>query len=151
MEKEDIVNGLKQAISRGSTLERATQSFINAGYSERDVVDSANVLQNSVSSLSMTTNLPNIQTPYPKSTQRLPNIPKYNPVQQPVQPQIPIRPNPSLPPIPQPVQKPISQQNMQQPEAKKQASNKSVIILIGVLVILLGILGASLFFMNRGA
>ena len=149
MEKEDIVNGLKQALSRGSNLESAKQSFINAGYSQRDVEDSANVLQNSVSSLTMTTDLPNIQTPYPKSTQRPPNIPRYNPVQQPIQPQVPIKPNPNLPPIPQPTQK--SQQDIQQSEEKKQVSNKIVIILVGILVILFGILGVSLYFMNKGA
>lgn len=41
MEKPELVSGLRQAISRGSSLEKAKASFINAGYSSQDVEDSS--------------------------------------------------------------------------------------------------------------
>ena len=174
MEKEDIISGLKQALSRGDSLERAKQSFVNAGYPLRDVEDSVNFLTNSVSSLT-TTNLPNIQTPYPKATQNLPNIPKYNPVKQAPQKQFTIQaPQPQIQQTPQqkqiqpPIQAPIQHQNKiptylpnipqqtqspqedtsQAPE-KQQSSNKLIIVLVIILVILLGVLGASLFFKDK--
>ena len=42
--KEEILSGLKNAIERGSSLESAMRSFINAGYSEVDVKDAAGLI-----------------------------------------------------------------------------------------------------------
>jgi len=39
--REDISGGLKNAIGKGETLEQAIISFINAGYSENEVRESA--------------------------------------------------------------------------------------------------------------
>ncbi|MBU1136712.1 MAG: hypothetical protein ABIG37_03715 [Nanoarchaeota archaeon] len=44
MQKPEIVEGLKYAIEKGESIEKAKQSFINAGYELSDVEDSANVL-----------------------------------------------------------------------------------------------------------
>jgi len=41
MPKEEIIHGLKNAIERGSSLNAAKQSFINAGYDPREVEEAA--------------------------------------------------------------------------------------------------------------
>ncbi len=43
MQRGDIISGIKQAIERGSSLEKAKQTFLNAGYSSQDVEDSSRV------------------------------------------------------------------------------------------------------------
>jgi predicted nucleic acid-binding Zn ribbon protein len=139
MEKGDIIAGLSQAILRGDSLERAKQSFINAGYSKKDVEDSANSLDNSVSS--MTTNLPTIQIPHPKSTQKLPQIPQYNQnIKSEINP--PIQQENNLPPIPQPSQK----QDNKIEDKKKPRRKKSKIFLF--LLFLLIVFGAFLLYVN---
>ena len=45
MPKEEIVEGLKQAVSKGEPLEKATASFFNAGYKKEDIEEAARVLQ----------------------------------------------------------------------------------------------------------
>jgi hypothetical protein len=39
--REDIAGGLKNALDKGENLEKAIRSFINAGYSEKEVRDAA--------------------------------------------------------------------------------------------------------------
>lgn len=51
MERPEIIDGLKNAIDRGYSLEIAVSSFINAGYNQQDVLDSAKFLGGSVLSL----------------------------------------------------------------------------------------------------
>ena len=50
-ENSEIIAGLKNAVERGSTLEQAKQSFLNAGYSEQDVEDSARSLGGVISEM----------------------------------------------------------------------------------------------------
>ena len=45
MAKEEILAGLKNAIDRGESLERAMKSFANAGYNTRDIQEAANQIQ----------------------------------------------------------------------------------------------------------
>ena len=45
MAKEELVEGIKQAIPRGETLERAMTTFFNAGYPQEDIEEAARVLQ----------------------------------------------------------------------------------------------------------
>ena len=56
MEEEIIAAGIHQALKRGEPLNRAIQSFINAGYS-REAVDKAVKLVNSSQDLSLYTPL----------------------------------------------------------------------------------------------
>ena len=44
MTKEDIIGGLKNALERGETLERAKSTFINAGYKEEEVEEAAKLV-----------------------------------------------------------------------------------------------------------
>lgn len=43
--REDIVGGLRNALERGTSLEQAIRSFMNAGYREADVRDAAKLLE----------------------------------------------------------------------------------------------------------
>lgn len=43
-EKEEIVEGIRNALLRGYSIDEAIRSFINAGYPEADVRDSAEAL-----------------------------------------------------------------------------------------------------------
>ena len=44
MEKEDILGGLKSALSRGESLNRAMMAFFNAGYKKEDIESAAGTL-----------------------------------------------------------------------------------------------------------
>ena len=44
MEKQDLVEGLRNSVKRGYSFEEAMQSFINAGYPEQNVRDSAKLI-----------------------------------------------------------------------------------------------------------
>jgi len=45
MAREEIVEGLRQAVSKGEQLEKAMASFSNAGYPKEDIEEAARVLQ----------------------------------------------------------------------------------------------------------
>ncbi len=49
--KDELVSGLKNAIERGSSLEQAIQSFLNAGYSPTDVSDAARFVSSGATSI----------------------------------------------------------------------------------------------------
>ena len=42
--RDDIIGGLKNALDRGVSLESAIKSFVNAGYSEKEVKAAADVI-----------------------------------------------------------------------------------------------------------
>ena len=44
--REDIAGGLRNALERGETMEQAVRTFVNAGYSEREVRDAAEYARN---------------------------------------------------------------------------------------------------------
>lgn len=133
MEKPEIVSGLKQAIERGYSLEQAKKSFVNAGYNYEDVEDSAKTFSGLI------TNFPQ-QISQPQNPQAFQN-PQYS--QYPQQPQIPQ--NPQIPQLPQ-IQQSTRPQTFQYENKKSKKTLVLIIILIVVLALLIGILGASLFF-----
>lgn len=49
--KEEITGGLRNALERGETIEKAMQSFINAGYSASEVREAAAMINPSASGL----------------------------------------------------------------------------------------------------
>ncbi|MEK6882326.1 MAG: hypothetical protein AABY22_22090 [Nanoarchaeota archaeon] len=87
MTKEDIIGGLRNAISQGATLKEAMQSFYNAGYEKEDIIEAARELQmQNFSQLNKTrplipqqpnTNIQNIQ-PTKTQIQKLPVTPGTN-------------------------------------------------------------------------
>ena len=52
MTKDEIVSGLKNAVERGSTIEQAVQSFINAGYNPVEVRQAADFMSSGATSIS---------------------------------------------------------------------------------------------------
>jgi len=45
MVREDIVGGLKNAVERGDSLQEAKNSFLSAGYSQKDIEEAADSLE----------------------------------------------------------------------------------------------------------
>jgi len=45
MAKEDIVEGLRYALAKGETLDKAMMSFFNSGYTKEEIEDAARILQ----------------------------------------------------------------------------------------------------------
>jgi hypothetical protein len=95
MVREEILEGLKVALAKGESLERAMASFFNAGYTKGDIEEAAAALYNS--------NF--VQQPQQQTRQQAPSQPVSQylpppiqpPLQQPIQPvQQPVRSNNSL-------------------------------------------------------
>jgi len=53
MVREDIVFGLKNAVERGSSIEKAKMSFISSGYPREEVEEASNFIHSSYSLPSM--------------------------------------------------------------------------------------------------
>jgi len=86
MEKPEITAGMKNALSRGYSLEQAKKTFINSGYSSADVEDSARSFSGIISNIPQRTMLPNLPLPpnMPATQQEpiLPELPAIQPKQQ---------------------------------------------------------------------
>src|SRR3989344_1349632 len=95
--KEEIVGGLKNALERGSYLEQAVQSFINAGYNAAEIRDAAALISQGATPLLH----PEAATPAV-----MPVPPVQTPQKSPSAENLPRAPAPvSLPPQqPQPIQ-----------------------------------------------
>lgn len=59
---EEILSGLKVAVDRGSSLDSAVQSFINAGYNPSDVREAAAIIYQGGRAMP---SLPSIQAAFP--------------------------------------------------------------------------------------
>ena len=90
MPKEEIVEGLRQAVSKGQPLEKAMISFYNSGYTQEEIEEAANALK-----------IPQPQYQYqPEPTKNSQTQKPQQPVQQqPVQ-------QPTSQPVPQQVAQP---------------------------------------------
>lgn len=118
MAAEDIIAGLRNAIERGSTLEQAIQSFINAGYNPAEVKQAGQAFSQGATQIIDETD----QTP-PQIQSRTPQQTLQNQSQQ----------------IPQPVMQnrnklPVTRQTGQ------KKSNLTITILIVTLLVLIGAL-----------
>jgi len=145
-EKQEIISGLRNAVERGYSLELAVQSFMSAGYSKQDVLDSAKIL--GYNSGGIISNLPasmpaqSPQIPQEK-TQEMPSItPQLAKPPAPIQPrQIPqYQPNP----IQQNIQINLPQQGIG--TKKSWIIENWLLIFLGLILILLLVgLGLSIF------
>lgn len=125
MPTEEIAAGLKQAIERGESLEQAKRSFINAGYSRKEVEEAASTLGG-------------VLTEFPQPTATY-------------QPQIfpPLLPTPFQTPYPS-LQKPqIKKLPQPQLPEKTKKPKKKIIILIITLILLFILLAISIFLKNQ--
>ena len=79
MPKEEIIEGLKRAIARGESLEKAMRSFYNSGYAREDIEEAAKLLdapklpsQISSQPLTQPTSMPaQMQSPMQKPPQQI--------------------------------------------------------------------------------
>ena len=78
MVREDIVAGLKQAISKGESLRQAMMSFYKAGYKKEEIEEAARFLQSEQVQERMTMTYSETQ----ENKKPIQNIPKYNPPSQ---------------------------------------------------------------------
>ncbi len=149
MVREDILGGLRNALSRGESLNQAMRSFLNAGYNKEEIEEAARALESGVQQpVQQVQPQPAIQQPI-QQTQKTQSMPQQ-PVQQPVvvqkvsaygqtvQPvsQQPIQQTPSVP------QKVSAYESPQ----KKPRGKAIIFILVAMLILLLGILVAVFFF-----
>ena len=146
MVRGDIIGGLKVSLARGESLQRAMQSFYNAGYKKEDIENAARTLKQ--------------EGFQPVSAQTKPLI-QQNPLQKkPLHPgyKAPIasQPNPALQAKHSPIQQSQQQVVSSYSPSKQSKIDVITILLIIVLVVLLGILaGVFLFkqelidFLNR--
>ena len=126
MVNEDIVTALKNAINNGEALDTAVQIMINSGYNSKEVYEASQFVGSGVIN-----SFGDLQSQQQNQIQ--PTTPQ--PLQQyPIQ-QIPIQ-------IQQPIQ--TSQINKQ----PKKSYTKEIILVI-ILIILMGVLGATIFFRER--
>ena len=151
MAKEEIVEGLRMAVSKGESLERAMTTFYNAGYSREDIEDSARAFQNSQF---MQSQQPSSVKQEPIPQQKLQkNIPQPT-QQQPDQQAIQQQPPKSIQQPPQPIQPLVQQQPgssvVQRVSNYGKKPNKIgvavTILLFILLLILLGVLAAVIIF-----
>ena len=91
MAKEEIVEGLKAAIARGESLNKAMMSFYNSGYAKQDVEDAAKLLdapqlQQSQTSQPQSQPLKTTISKLPQQAQTQTSQPEIHPVPQPSYP-----------------------------------------------------------------
>jgi len=120
MTKEEIIGGLKSALSRGESLNRAMMTFFNAGYKKEDIESAAGALH--MHGFEQSTNISSQKT---KSTYGLPKPKKE------VQKIIPSKPAQKV-------------SNYEQPQGKFGLG--IVIVLAFILIALLGVLVGVIFF-----
>ena len=132
--KEEIIGGLRNALERSETIEKAMQTFINAGYSAAEVREAAGVINPSATGLlygapggaaTLNANVPAQPSNLKPSTK-----PSNAPEQQPVQKA-------------EAVNLPTTIAGTQQSQMK---GRKTAIILAIVLILLVIVLGVTLFF-----
>jgi len=69
-----LIGGLRNAVERGETLEDATQSFINAGYSEAEVSEASHQIDRVASQIPMQNNESSNTIPSGIDNVRVPKI-----------------------------------------------------------------------------
>ncbi|MGA2130203.1 MAG: hypothetical protein ABSG05_01125 [Candidatus Pacearchaeota archaeon] len=134
MVKEELIEGLRLAVSKGEPLEHAMATFYNSGYKQEDIEEAAASINQPLSPQAYA------------AIQQAQTVPKQNP--QPTQGSLTQQPiKPLVQQIPQVVQR-VS--NYGTP-AKKPKSSSTVItiVLVVFLVLLLGVLAALIIFKNQ--
>jgi hypothetical protein len=158
--KDELIAGLKNALERKQSLDQAMQSFINAGYNEAEVREASRSFQNTAAMPMVNSSMPSKPIPKPAPSFSAPAQPSNTATQSTSSVQLKQQnvimarssspfgittPSVSkLDTIPQ--QAPKVQQFV--PE-KKGVSKIIIIALIIILVLVLGLLGASLLFKDQ--
>lgn len=126
----EILEGLKQAVIRGESLDQAKLSFLNAGYSQAEIDEASSLITSTPS----TQIKPVISAPIQKPliSPNIQRVSNYAPTPTPIQ-----KPLPSV--IPQPVSNYSS-------APKKETSLSTIIVLSLIFLILLIVMGVMIFF-----
>jgi len=154
MVREDIVGGLRNALAKGDSLEKAMMSFYNSGYKKEDIEDAARFVQsnpiampqNSQPQIPQQQTQPKILTPLVPSTKN--SVPPQS-----SQPQVPQ--TPQVPQIPQQIQQPDNSQVVQRvsnytPKPKRRIFSTLIIVILTLLLLgLIGVLVAMLVFKQQ--
>jgi len=150
---EELLEGLKSAISRGDSLQKAMQSFYNAGYKKEDIENAARVIHRKQFELSNMNNANAMQQKQHVQQNRKVEQPQTK-VQinsqkkdQPPRPLIKQIPSNQISKRPEKITKNI--QHISNYDEKPKSPHKLIIILAVVLVFLLAILGAVFFFQEQ--
>lgn len=159
----DVFAGIRNAVIRGDSIEKAARSFINAGYSEAEVREVVEALQRGTLSISPAQAAPIVQqkpvfqsiaqpaqqiqsqiTPLPKNqTARDIKSLFSNPFKKKT-----VQPLPMSMPTQQPQAAPLLSGALPQTKIKR-GFDPVLVILIAVLIVLVGILITSLFFKEQ--
>ena len=135
--KEELVEGIRQAISKGESIEKAMMSFYNSGYSKQDIEEAAAAIQS-----------PGFFQQMPQPVQQAVSPVPQQPVQK-IQVQQPIQ---QIMAVPQP-QIMIQPGVVQRVSAYGPRPNKKgmaiTIILVVILLFLVGILTAVILFKDE--
>ncbi len=141
MVNKDLVEGLRNALSRGYTLEQAMMSFYNAGYKKEEVEEAARVLHEHPSHP-----LSHPGKIVPKEVQKpvtKPLPPKYHPTPQPTPPVV-AKPTEEVKP-----KEPEKQLISKYEEKTKPKGKLTVILLLASLFIFILILLSAFIFKNE--
>ena len=136
MVKEDIVGGLKLALSKGESLQQAMMTFYNSGYKKQDIEEAAKAVQSQGSIQELVQKL----QPGGQAKQPAQQIPKPKKFLQRFRPKKPVQQQ-TQQPVRQVKQQTQPEKPVQQLQESKKPKGKALLIfLIIVLAILLGIL-----------
>lgn len=140
MVREDILGGLKLALTKGQSLESAMQSFYNAGYKKEEIEEAARAIYYTISSQPSQL----VQTKQQQVQEKKQSKDEVN-----IQPSLVKVPQVPVTPVSPP---PMSQRHLQSQqvvsnyEHPKKRVDFVAILLIIILLILLGVLAAVFFF-----
>ena len=148
MPNEEILGGLKSAIDRGESLQKAMMTFYNAGYKKEEIEEAARFLnEHPIEQPQLSASAPSAKPKFglfSKKQKPIPSAPISVP-QAPIEPVHPVQQivsNYGAPQQPQQIQ-PVSGYEKKEPKDKIM-----VVILITLLVLLLGLL-ASIFIFKQ--
>jgi hypothetical protein len=145
MTNEDIVGGLRQALSKGDSLEKAMTSFFNAGYAKEDIENAANSLYASPWQTQADYPTQQQQQPTPQTQQQ--NIPQQKtpityPQSQQQQPQQQMLPHTQSSPA-------VVQKVSDYGKKPSKTGMVITVILFILFILLLGILASVIFFKDE--
>jgi len=169
MVNEEVFGGLKSALERGQTLERAMLTLFNSGYKREDIEEAARALMEIQPSAQLTPPIktvpmspvikqaPQVLAPprQPKSFEPMTFQQQSTQIQRPIQPQIqkPIQKQPIQIQQPVQVQKPIQKVSNYGEEKQKEERPKRekaiIFILVFLLAFLLGLLAVIFLFKQQ--
>jgi len=149
---QDIFEGLKVAMGRGESLEEAMQTFYNSGYEKREIEEAARALQSWIKQEQIKGKTPDIipiiQKPQPQRFKfdqfsLFPKKKKENEMIKNESLSSPEKPRVMVNKQPQKISQKVSGYEQQKPSKKK------MILLVSLLIVIFGLILASLFFLRE--